>query len=58
MKALDGVGNTLPIGNVDSNTSSFNLVCFPILASVTISDVRAGWICLVTCLFISCRAFL
>ena len=32
MKALDGVGGTLPFGNVNSNTSPFNLVCFPILA--------------------------
>jgi hypothetical protein len=32
MKALDGVGSALPIGNVNSNTSPFNLVCFPILA--------------------------
>jgi hypothetical protein len=48
MKALDGVGNTLPIGNVNSNTSPFNLVCFPILASVTVFDLIlvAGWICL------------
>ena len=29
MKALDGVGGALPFGNVNSNTSPFNLVCFP-----------------------------
>ena len=27
MKALDGIGGALPIGNVNSNTSPFNLVC-------------------------------
>ena len=31
MKALDGVGGADPFGNVNSNTSPFNLVCFPIL---------------------------
>ena len=28
MKAIDGFGSTLPIGNVNTNTSPFNLVCF------------------------------
>ena len=31
IKALDGVGGPSPIRNVSSNTSPFNLVCFPIL---------------------------
>ena len=32
IKALDGIGGGLPFGNVNSNTSPFNLVCFPMLA--------------------------
>jgi hypothetical protein len=32
MKTLDGVGDALPFGNVNSNTSPFNLVCFHIQA--------------------------
>ena len=58
MKALDGVGGTLPFGNVNSNTSAFNLVCFLYWPSATILDILVGWICLlVTCLFISCCTF-
>ena len=34
MKALDGTGIALPIGNVNSNTSPFNLVCFPMLTDL------------------------
>ena len=57
MKALDGTGSALPFGNVNSNTSPFNLVCFPLLTRTT-SDIMAGWIRLfVTCLFLSCCTF-
>jgi hypothetical protein len=56
MKALDGVRGTLPFGNVNSNTSPFNLVCLYTGSFVMIFDATVGWICLlVTCLFISCR---
>ena len=41
MKALDGVGGTLPIGNVNSNTSPFNLVCLHTGSFVMIFDAMA-----------------
>ena len=34
MRTLDGIGNTLPTGNININTSPFNLVC-PVLTFAT-----------------------
>jgi hypothetical protein len=39
MKALEGTGSALPIGNLNSNTSPFNLVCFPLLTRTCVTDI-------------------
>lgn len=59
MRALDGVGVTLPFGNVNTNTSPFNLVCFlTLFLALEPTFNLIGWICLlVTCLFLSRRPF-